>query len=443
MIQLPATLARLNIRAGELDIEDHPRAASAAFCSTTRRIMRQVLNGFCITNREGRLRSMRDIPLAPRTAIERDAHKVDASFGQCQRNRTVKGRPLKDQYHKTSVTTSPPLFTVLIATHNHAQFLSTTLASVERQSLSDFEIVIVDDGSTDNTFEMLVNWARNSPLSDVTILRTENMGQSAALEVGFGFSRGLWIALLDSDDTWLESKLERVAHSIEADTNLSMVMHQLEIISETGVSVGTTRPMQASMSHGDVATEVRRTARIVAPATSGISIRASVFCRLLPMATGKFKEAADSYLTFGAALAGPVFAINVVLGQYRIHREGQYLKRMLSAEGLARTCAIQQTVATHYGLSQAYHHNPYFMRNELALRKLSGRYLDGLRLVPPLLLSTLRDTHFRLRVRLAASLTWLVVAVLPSKYFEVIWRRIQMRHAGMRPAEYGGELSSE
>ncbi|HCU69871.1 MAG TPA: glycosyl transferase [Desulfomicrobium sp.] len=94
---------------------------------------------------------------------------------------------------------------VIIPTHNRADVLGRAVASVLAQSRPDLELIVVDDGSTDRTAEVLAGF--DDPR--LTGMRQENKGVSSARNLGIAASRGRYIALLDSDDYWLPEKLER------------------------------------------------------------------------------------------------------------------------------------------------------------------------------------------------------------------------------------------
>lgn len=99
------------------------------------------------------------------------------------------------------------LVSVVIPTYNRAQFLIQSVESVLTQTYKDIEILIVDDGSTDNT-EILVK-QKYSDNEKVKYLRQKNRGAAAARNYGIREARGEFFALLDSDDLWKPEKLER------------------------------------------------------------------------------------------------------------------------------------------------------------------------------------------------------------------------------------------
>ena len=97
-----------------------------------------------------------------------------------------------------------PKISVVIPSYNCAAFLRETIESVLAQTFSDFEIVVVDDGSTDATAEVVKPYE-----SRINYIYQSNKGLPGARNTGIGASRGEFIALLDADDAWKPNKLER------------------------------------------------------------------------------------------------------------------------------------------------------------------------------------------------------------------------------------------
>ncbi len=103
-----------------------------------------------------------------------------------------------------------PLITVIIPAYNRAATIGRALTSVFRQTRTDYEILLVDDGSSDET-EAVARAFANPALRIIRL--THNCGAAAARNAGLRAARGAYIALLDSDDQWLSSKLDtQLAH---------------------------------------------------------------------------------------------------------------------------------------------------------------------------------------------------------------------------------------
>jgi glycosyltransferase involved in cell wall biosynthesis len=103
--------------------------------------------------------------------------------------------------------TNPPKVSVVSPFHNRRSYLPAYIEMLERQTLKDFDVIIVDDGSTDGLAEAITSIPTSFPLRCIRL--TKNCGADAARNVGIDASRGRYIALLDSDDLWHPEKLRR------------------------------------------------------------------------------------------------------------------------------------------------------------------------------------------------------------------------------------------
>lgn len=110
-----------------------------------------------------------------------------------------------------------PLVSVVIPTFNRAEQVLAALESVLAQTYREFEVIVVDDGSTDETESTLqpLIGAHNGKGNQIRYLFQSNQGQSAARNKGASEARGEWIAFLDSDDVWLPEKLELQVGALE------------------------------------------------------------------------------------------------------------------------------------------------------------------------------------------------------------------------------------
>ena len=97
----------------------------------------------------------------------------------------------------------PPLVSIVIPTYNRAKYVLKAVDSVLNQTFTDYEIIVVDDGSTDSTKENLSQY-----WEQIKYVYQNNSGVSAARNTGIAVSRGRWVAFLDSDDEWDEEYLE-------------------------------------------------------------------------------------------------------------------------------------------------------------------------------------------------------------------------------------------
>jgi glycosyltransferase involved in cell wall biosynthesis len=120
---------------------------------------------------------------------------------------------------------------VLICTHNHGHYLPECLTSVLNQTRPPDEVIVIDDGSTDGTAEAM----RKFPA--VHYIYQENTGKAVAFGRAFSLSTGDVICHLDADDYWDLSKLERVLHCFEENSNLGGVIHEVTHIDASGHAI--------------------------------------------------------------------------------------------------------------------------------------------------------------------------------------------------------------
>ena len=112
-----------------------------------------------------------------------------------------------------------PFFSVVTPAYNASAVIIRCLDSVAMQTERSFEVLVVDDGSVDDTSETVERWSHEH--SDITLklFRKENGGPSAARNVAIRESKGTYVCFLDADDCWLPEKLAVVRDTIEASTN--------------------------------------------------------------------------------------------------------------------------------------------------------------------------------------------------------------------------------
>jgi len=112
---------------------------------------------------------------------------------------------------------TPPTVSVIIPAYNVKPYIGAAIDSVLDQTYRDFEVFVVDDGSTDGTYEVVQGYGNR-----VHLLRQPNRGVSAARNAGIQASRGRYVAFLDGDDTWEPDKLELQVRQLEADPELGL-----------------------------------------------------------------------------------------------------------------------------------------------------------------------------------------------------------------------------
>lgn len=184
-----------------------------------------------------------------------------------------------------------PLVSVVIPTFNRATLLDDAIKSVSAQNTEHVEIIVVDDGSTDNTRSVLARYGNH-----VQYHYQQNQGPAAARNAGIERAKGEYIAFLDSDDVWCPSFLSTVLPCFEADPGLGAVVADSEMWSSTGETVtsrfaqrGVVFPSGTPIPFADVAPVWLNSSLF---STCCLVIRRSAIARLMP---GPFDTTLRSY----------------------------------------------------------------------------------------------------------------------------------------------------
>lgn len=117
------------------------------------------------------------------------------------------------------------VFSVIIPTYNREKLISRAIDSVLCQSFTDFELIIVDDGSVDNTGKIIDKYDDER----IKYIYKENGGQNSALNVGIKEAKGKYLAFMDSDDVWLENKLQKIYEKYQSSSKYRVVYHSTGI----------------------------------------------------------------------------------------------------------------------------------------------------------------------------------------------------------------------
>lgn len=227
---------------------------------------------------------------------------------------------------------SEPLVSVIIANYNHAQFLGQAIRSVVAQTYRRLELIVVDDGSTDGSLQVVERYGDR-----LSLVTKSNGGHASAINAGFAASHGDLICWLDADDLYLPTKVERVVQAHRANPAADLIYHRLQMIDTTGVARH--RPWPRDVWQGSIARRIARSgAWWPRPTTSAMAFPRRFLTRIHPMPEQITPGAAtypDAYAGDIAALCGSVAGLPAALACYRFHggndsaaRESDVAQRM-------------------------------------------------------------------------------------------------------------------
>ena len=209
-----------------------------------------------------------------------------------------------------------PRVSILINNHNYARYLPEAIESALRQTWQGTEVIVVDDGSTDDSLAVISRYDGR-----LTSIAQPNRGQAAALNAGFSHSTGDLVIFLDADDRLLPDACERAISAWSQHPTTGKIQFRMQVIDAAGNTTGEHKPPpHARLLSGDL-----RRHYLAFPddvwrmPTSGNAFPAWVLHRICPIPEGDYRQGADTYLTHLAPLYGPVVSIESVEADYRVH----------------------------------------------------------------------------------------------------------------------------
>jgi glycosyltransferase involved in cell wall biosynthesis len=211
--------------------------------------------------------------------------------------------------------------TVLISNYNSERFIGAAIDSALAQTHCNVEVVVVDDGSTDRSRDFIRRYGNRIH----TVLKL-NGGQSSAINAGFAASQGDIICMLDSDDLYDETRVERTLKAFQSSADSGWVFHPVRRVFTDGRT--------------EVVPDIKGTVRIdnrqhvlrgklpgpPGPVTTGLAFSRSLLERMLPMPEA-IGITSDNYLIFLALALSPGIYVDQPLAAQRIHGDNRYTLR--------------------------------------------------------------------------------------------------------------------
>lgn len=209
------------------------------------------------------------------------------------------------------------LVTAIIPNYNYASYLTEAIDSVLAQTYPFIEIIVVDDGSTDGSREVLEGYNGR-----VRAIFQQNGGVSAARNAGVAASLGEFIAFLDADDVWMPEKIERQVERFQRDRSLGLVHVGVSEIDAAGAVTGT----RVDGLEGNVAAELLLFERsVILGGGSGLMVTREAFDRAGGFDT-QLSTSADWDFFYRIASRYPVGFVAEPLMKYRYHGSNMHGK---------------------------------------------------------------------------------------------------------------------
>lgn len=152
----------------------------------------------------------------------------------------------RQQMHERPNFPDPILVSIIIPTFNNARFLPEALDSVFTQNFNAYELIVVDDGSTDNTQAVLASYKKELASERLRVVYQENGGSAVARNTGLGIAQGEYIVFLDADDILLPNKLAQQTQFLDQHPLVGMVHSGWKLIDEEGKPLGEVSPWHSA-----------------------------------------------------------------------------------------------------------------------------------------------------------------------------------------------------
>jgi len=218
--------------------------------------------------------------------------------------------------------TGPPVrIDVVINNYNYGRFLGAAIESALTQTYPHVRVVVVDDGSSDDSAQVIGSFGDH-----VAAVFKENGGQASALNAGFAAATGDIAILLDADDLLDREIAAHVAAACTAHPDAAKIQWRMEMIDAGGRPTGIVDPaLHIPLPNGDM-----RRAELCFPfdiawaATTGNAFPLEVVRRILPIPERRYRIGADWYLQHLTPLLGPVFTLDLIGAQRRVHGDNAF-----------------------------------------------------------------------------------------------------------------------
>ncbi|MEM9807044.1 MAG: glycosyltransferase [Cyanobacteria bacterium P01_D01_bin.56] len=226
-------------------------------------------------------------------------------------------------YSASDSLSGHPYVSILINNYNYGSFLDACILSALAQKYDSFEIIVVDDGSEDDSREILKKYTDR-----IKTVFKENAGQASAFNKGFELSKGEIICFLDADDTFYSYKLAEVVKTFAKNPQTGWLFHELDYVDKEGEQI--TQDCSQALSRSVFIDARASMKRGNAPAESipcGLCFKREVLAQILPMPESSGVSISDNYLKYAAIGISPGLLLNQRLAVQRIHGENTYTFR--------------------------------------------------------------------------------------------------------------------
>lgn len=222
-----------------------------------------------------------------------------------------------------------PTVSIIINNYNYAHFLPAAIDSALAQTYAQVEVIVVDDGSTDDSKAVIERYGDR-----IQAIFQPNGKQGAAFNTGFAASKGDIIIFLDSDDYLFPTTVAKVVAHWTPD--IAKVHYRLQVVDLDGHPLGITLPpINQSLASGDLNQTLLSEGSYTGVSTSGNALSRQALSAVMPI-PGEYRTTADDYLSNLIPFYGKVVALQESLAAYRIHTGNQWALTTITGDRFQR-----------------------------------------------------------------------------------------------------------
>ena len=215
------------------------------------------------------------------------------------------------------------LVSVLINNYNYGRYLGEAIDSALGQTYPHVEVVVVDDGSTDDSREVITGYEDR-----VVAVFKPNGGQASAFNAGFAASSGDVVCFLDADDSFTAEKATEVVTAFAEHPDVGSCFHPVQWVSEDDTPLAGQSGLRGVSRRFDFRAEMRSgCSSFPAPATSGLCFRRSLLARIFPMPEAPGVSISDFYLKITSLGLAPMYYLDKELTLQKVHGGNRYTFR--------------------------------------------------------------------------------------------------------------------
>jgi glycosyltransferase involved in cell wall biosynthesis len=233
-----------------------------------------------------------------------------------------------------------PTVAILMSNFNYGAYIRQAIQSVVGQTYQKFELIICDDGSTDNSRDILAESATKD--SRIRVIEKVNGGQASAWNAAFAASSGDLIFFLDSDDRFCPTKIATMIKAYQQSPDAGFGIHRVQRINRQGRPRGVW-PIATELASGWQGERMLKEGGVLSymPPASGLSLHRTVAERIFPLPESyPLTSVADQLVTRLAPLLTSVVNSREILTEHRLHGTNSYGRSKITAEFMLREITI-------------------------------------------------------------------------------------------------------